>query len=91
MAYASVINEDGTFVFEAKEEYDLWIKLNDLRKLNEKEYARQHKSEKIRYVYHGGCISCITPFHYGIGNCLGCMYFEADWGKPCLKIEDFGK
>ena len=75
MGYGVVISDKGTFGFETKEGWDEFHRLEDLRRLNEKEYARQYKSEKAHYVFHGGCLGCVTSLHYGLGNCLGCSYF----------------
>lgn len=56
---------------------------------NNKEYARQHKSEKKYLCFHGGCVDCVTPLYYGLGNCLGCLFFNGVTSKfPDLGIRD---
>lgn len=64
----------------------------DAKDENDRQYARNHIDEQTHIIFHGGCLSCVTPLHYGLGNCLGCMYFEGvTSGKPSLKIENFVK
>jgi len=63
-----------------------------LKKENDKQYARNHIDEKRHIIFHGGCLKCVTPLHYGLGNCLGCFYFNGVTSKyPKLKIENFTK
>lgn len=68
------------------------LKASRIKTENDKQYARVHTSEKKHLVFHGGCLSCVTPLHYGLGNCLGCKYFNGVTSNyPNLKIEDFTK
>lgn len=56
---------------------------------NNKQYARNHIDEKKKLDFHGGCSNCVTPLHYGLGNCLGCLYFHGVTSDyPELKIQD---
>lgn len=91
MRYTIYKGSNPPIEFDNDEDYRNYVKNEDARRLNEKEYARQHKSEKVHYIFHGGCHGCITPLTFGIGNCLWCMYFESGKGLPSLKIEDFSK
>ena len=58
---------------------------------NKKVYAEMHPEEKAKIIFHGGCIECVTPIHYGLGNCMKCMYFESDWSKRDLSIINYSK
>jgi hypothetical protein len=92
MAYGSIYKGgDSIIILETKEEWDNYQASEETRMLNEREYAKQHKSEKVHYLFHAGCSNCVTPLHYGIGNCLGCQYFDCDWSKPELRIKDYIK
>jgi len=69
-----------------------WLEERELEWENDKQYARVHPSEKKHIVFHGGCLGCVTPLHYGLGNCTGCLYFNGVVSNyPTLKIEDFTK
>ena len=63
--------------------------MNNIKE-NRKQYARNHVNEKTHFVFHGECLGCVTPLHYGIGNCVGCLYFNGVTSSfPELKIKDF--
>ena len=34
---------------------------------------------KTHHVFHGGCLSCVTPLNKGIGECRKCCNFVYDW------------
>lgn len=77
-------------IFKTGEEYRAHANLEEKKKLNEREYAKQHPSEKVHYIFHGGCLNCVTPLHYGIGNCTGCKFYNGVTSNyPELKIENF--
>lgn len=38
-------------------------------------------------LFHGGCHGCAMQEKNGLGFCVGCMYFEADWTLPDLNDE----
>jgi len=81
----------GSFEFDTKEEFEKFRVELHQHNLNDQEYARNNPTEKKHIIFHGGCTSCVTPIHYGLGNCTGCMYFDfvANSHKPSLKIENF--
>lgn len=91
MKYTIYKGNNPPIQFDNDVDYRNYVNSENIRLLNEKEYAKQHKSDKIHYIFHGGCHGCITPLNFEIGNCLGCFYFECDKSKPILKIEDFSK
>jgi hypothetical protein len=79
-------------VFKTSKEYKEYSEFEEKGKLNEIEYAKQHPSEKIHFIFHGSCVSCVTPLHYGIGNCTGCKFYHGVTSKfPELKIKNFIK
>jgi|SRR6478735_8532474 len=60
------------------------IKLfNRIKKSKEIEFVTNNPSLKIRKIFHGGCLSCKTPLHNGIGACKGCKYLMG-WDYPDL-------
>ncbi len=34
--------------------------------------------------FHGGCIDCTMQDSKGLGYCVGCCYFDANWNLPNL-------
>ncbi len=52
------------------------------------QWAKDNPDAKVRKVFHGGCLRCVTPTEQGIGTCIGCQYFNANWDKPNLFKED---
>ena len=40
-----------------------------------------------RYRLHGGCYGCTQQDIHGVGFCIGCQYFDADWNLPNLNNE----
>jgi hypothetical protein len=76
--------------FDTSEKYKEFADFQEKIRLNERVYAKNNKSEKVHFIFHGGCLNCVTPLHFGIGNCLGCMYYNGvTSGYPILKIEKF--
>lgn len=53
-------------------------------KSRQRMWIRNNPNRKEHLIMHGGCLSCDTPLNQGIGVCLGCQYFDADWAKPDL-------
>jgi len=35
-------------------------------------------------LFHGGCHDCTMQDKLGMGYCVGCQYFNADWKLPDL-------
>jgi len=58
--------------------------LNDEDKLAGYRTAFDNPKSKNHVIFHGGCIGCLSPEEMGIGNCIGCKYFTADWKLPNL-------
>ena len=56
-------------------------------KIQEVSEAFDNPESRKRIIYHGGCISCVSQSENGIGRCVGCKYFTADWSKPDLSIK----
>lgn len=81
----------GTFEFDTKEEFEKFKLELHQHTLNDQEYAMMHPTERKKIIFHGGCANCVTPLHYGLGNCTGCLYFDfaANSHRPSLKIENF--
>ena len=80
----------GIKTFKTSKEFKKYHDFVEKKRLNEKEYARQHPSEKKHFIFHAGCLSCVTPLHYGLGNCTGCNYFNGVTSKyPDLSIINF--
>jgi hypothetical protein len=46
------------------------------------DFVDKFPSLKDKQVFHGGCMGCIRPETYGIGDCRGCQYLNADWSLP---------
>lgn len=67
--------------------------LRDARKAmdeNDKQYAKVHVDERKHIIFHGGCVKCVTPLYYGLGNCLGCLYYQGVTSKyPDLGIRNY--
>lgn len=40
-----------------------------------------------KIIFHGGCLNCVSQEITGVGRCLGCQYFRADWNKPDLNVK----
>lgn len=75
---------------KTSEEYKEYSEFRDKVRLNEREYAKQHTSEKVHFIFHGSCLDCVTPLHFGIGNCLGCRWYNGCTSSyPELKITKF--
>lgn len=82
----------GVKCFKTIEEYIEFTNFDNKRRLNEREYAKQHPAEKIHYIFHGSCLNYITPLHYGIGNYTGCKYYNGcSSDYPELRIINFIK
>lgn len=77
--------------FATHKELHEYAKQKQKEKDNDKVYAKNHIDEKKKIIFHGGCLGCVTPLHYGLGNCLECMYFEPNWNKRDLSIIDYSK
>jgi len=39
------------------------------------------------HIFHGGCLKCTMQQKKGLGYCIGCQYFEANWSLPDLNDE----
>jgi len=40
--------------------------------------------KKKMYVFHGGCHGCTQQERNGVEFCVGCQFFDTDWGLPNL-------
>lgn len=65
------------YEYQSEESYQ-----EELRGIN-KLFDDPLSTEKI--IFHGGCLSCIRPNRYGIGNCKGCQYLTKDWSDIDLR------
>lgn len=73
-------------------DYQQRMKYETLKKLNEKEQCKLQPYLRVHYIFHAGCLNCVTPLHYGIGNCVGCYWYNGVTSKfPSLKIENYEK
>lgn len=46
---------------------------------------------KDQVIFHGGCLGCTMQTKNGLGYCVGCMYFEANWKLPDLNNEHIAR
>lgn len=77
------------FIFPFKEGIDSIYRVYYRDKSHNEERALEIKNRmmlaftnpesKDKQIYHGGCLSCITPETKGIGNCRKCCNFTANW------------
>lgn len=37
---------------------------------------------KVKIIFHGGCLSCVSPETEGTRVCFNCRYREAKWRLP---------
>ena len=64
-----------------------WIEREIIDLDNDKKFrdlAFNNPKEKTHHVFHGGCLSCETPYNKGIGVCRGCQYFTCNWNMKDL-------
>jgi len=77
------------FISPPKEGLDAIDKACDYYKSSDPERAKEvsnrmmlaftNPKSREKQIYHGGCLSCITPETKGIGYCRSCQYFAANW------------
>jgi hypothetical protein len=93
-----VQNKVGTLICSMCQYYDAdWNKPS----LNGSDRRRWWWRQKVKFwskftkkptvekgIFHGGCIGCISQEINGVERCTGCQYFNAEWNKPDLRIEN---
>lgn len=62
---------------------EVWRLAENIKKSARREWVQNNPSLKVRKIFHGGCLGCVTPINEGIGKCLGCKYLSGG-GLPDL-------
>lgn len=66
--------------------HETMMLVHNIKRSEEREFAANNPSLKIRKIFHGGCLYCQTPLDKGIGVCTGCQYLMG-WDYPDLSTK----
>ena len=75
-----------------KESIDRYKKIKrentyDIEKAGKLNFISENPYIKERIVFHGACLSCVTPIKKGCGACQGCMYSNFNDDLPSLMVD----